>query len=645
MLGEIHLNPETFGDRVTKKRTLMQQQNENHLACKVSPVDLLANKPEESSGYEVVEPIGKGQFSLVYKCRRRRDGKTFALKHVSLRVGDDGGQRAVPTSGQAGEVDAAAQTITPRRESRAAGREMRTPPSHSRSRTPQRTPRDSSKATSNATGRSAANDEHARLQQCLKEVSLLKDLAHENIVAYIDCVFSAGSMMMILEWVDGGDLKRYLKRLRSEGEHMSPAELWSCVGQITSAVEFMHQRRIIHRDIKPGNIFITSSGKVKVGDLGLSRFLNLEEVQAFSQVGTPLYMSPEVLKGKGYTFSSDLWSLGCVFFEMVELIAPFYQPKITFYRLVSKILNGERSELSQLYAYEDYGDDSRELVERLVAALLTVDAGERMDIQALREIVRPIEIAHKLTPEMPADHRARFLRGIYRTSTSRSQSPMRTPRQNSWGSRTPPIGPSSAQSTPRGEMRASRVSKTPPIVSNSAETTPRRFLRAPDCCARVSPSTFAVESPQNRPPVHRMKRMLKQESSSMDTQRTPVASGKASFGGRGRASSVFFPNVSSSSPEPPVTRATEETTPKMPPGKRFLYSASAAEEEKTVAKSAPRGEQGAMDDAGDATGNLLVSFKKLLQVPLETVKKIRRPSQEKIPAFLGTAAEVKPSAS
>jgi serine/threonine protein kinase len=68
----------------------------------------------------------------------------------------------------------------------------------------------------------------------------------------------------------------------------------------------------MHRDIKPANVFITGSGTLKLGDMGLGRQLSQESVAAFSKVGTPLYMSPELLKGDGYDMKSDIWSLGCV---------------------------------------------------------------------------------------------------------------------------------------------------------------------------------------------------------------------------------------------------------------------------------------------------------------------------------------------
>jgi NIMA (never in mitosis gene a)-related kinase len=85
----------------------------------------------------------------------------------------------------------------------------------------------------------------------------------------------------------------------------------------------MHEKRIMHRDLKPANIFIDNNGNLKVGDLGLSRQLSNQTLEAFSRVGTPLYMSPEVLQGKGYDFKSDMWSVGCIAYELCNLTSPF----------------------------------------------------------------------------------------------------------------------------------------------------------------------------------------------------------------------------------------------------------------------------------------------------------------------------------
>eukprot|EP00891_Asterochloris_glomerata_P006403 jgi/Astpho2/6403/Aster-08090 len=87
----------------------------------------------------------------------------------------------------------------------------------------------------------------------------------------------------------------------------------------------MHARRMMHRDIKPGNMFVTYNGTLKVGDLGLSRHLSSRTMQAQSMVGTPYYMAPECIRGHPYDWSSDVWSLGCLLYEMAAMRSPFWR--------------------------------------------------------------------------------------------------------------------------------------------------------------------------------------------------------------------------------------------------------------------------------------------------------------------------------
>lgn len=81
-------------------------------------------------------------------------------------------------------------------------------------------------------------------------------------------------------------------------------------------------------DLKPANIMLTMENQIKLGDLGLGRYFTSQTLEAFSKVGTPLYMSAEVLQGSGYTFSADIWSLGCVLYELCMLKSPFKSDKV-----------------------------------------------------------------------------------------------------------------------------------------------------------------------------------------------------------------------------------------------------------------------------------------------------------------------------
>ena len=136
----------------------------------------------------------------------------------------------------------------------------------------------------------------------------------------------------------------------------------------------MHEKRIIHRDLKPANILIFSDGIFKLGDLGLGRYMSDETFKAFSQVGTPLYMSPEVIRNEGYDFKSDVWSLGCVIYELITLKSPFRtDEKISIYDLFSKINKGD---------YPKINDDKYSVtVKDLVDKMLKVNPEERISLE------------------------------------------------------------------------------------------------------------------------------------------------------------------------------------------------------------------------------------------------------------------------
>ena len=144
-------------------------------------------------------------------------------------------------------------------------------------------------------------------EKCLKEVKLLQELRHENIIRYNDSFFEEGVLFIVFEWAAGGDLKKVVREAASP---LDESVIWSYFMQISDGLQHMHNLRMMHRDIKPANVFITGSGTLKLGDMGLGRQLSQESVAAFSKVGTPLYMSPELLKGDGYDMKSDIWSLG-----------------------------------------------------------------------------------------------------------------------------------------------------------------------------------------------------------------------------------------------------------------------------------------------------------------------------------------------
>ncbi|CAG2104632.1 unnamed protein product [Medioppia subpectinata] len=152
----------------------------------------------------------------------------------------------------------------------------------------------------------------AERQLAINEVRVLSILDNQNIVSYYDSFESNGNIYIEMEYADAGTLAEFLSQLSAP---LQEYEILLIFRQIVSAVSYMHENNILHRDIKTANIFLNKEGYIKVGDFGISKLLTTRRV-AESVVGTPYYISPEICQSKPYTKSSDIWSLGCVLYEL-----------------------------------------------------------------------------------------------------------------------------------------------------------------------------------------------------------------------------------------------------------------------------------------------------------------------------------------
>ncbi|THU78900.1 kinase-like protein, partial [Dendrothele bispora CBS 962.96] len=157
--------------------------------------------------------------------------------------------------------------------------------------------------------------------------NILKTLNHPHVVQfYGHYVNPEGLHHIYMDFCEGGDLSRVIAEAKKMYRSIDESMVWVYFQQITDALNYCHDRGIIHRDIKPQNVFLDGSGQVKLGDFGLSKKLGKNEL-ATSSLGTPYYMSPEQFQGSPYDVNSDIWSLGCLTFELCALVSPFGQAR------------------------------------------------------------------------------------------------------------------------------------------------------------------------------------------------------------------------------------------------------------------------------------------------------------------------------
>ncbi|GAX74762.1 hypothetical protein CEUSTIGMA_g2209.t1 [Chlamydomonas eustigma] len=226
-------------------------------------------------------------------------------------------------------------------------------------------------------------------ERCLQEVSLLQQLSHPFIIQMYDAFIDENMLIIIFEWAPAGDLKRLIKKTAEAGKTLDEATIWKSFLQITDALRYMHQHRIMHRDIKPANVLVGANGALKIGDLGLGRQLSEQSMEAFSKVGTPYYVSPEVVRGAGYDWKSDVWSMGCLLYELACLRSPFEMEGANLYDVFQKISKGDYQPLPA-------GMFSAPL-RSLVVRMLSVDPVKRPDLDEVWSITQGIVQAQSIT--------------------------------------------------------------------------------------------------------------------------------------------------------------------------------------------------------------------------------------------------------
>lgn len=122
---------------------------------------------------------------------------------------------------------------------------------------------------------------------------------------------------VIPRFILDGDLATFIKNAKRKGDFIDEKVILSWFIMLVWGVKCLHSKNVLHRDLKAANVFLTKHRFVKIGDFGISKILNTTSAKTF--VGTPYYLSPEICSNQPYEFSSDIWALGCILYEMCTL--------------------------------------------------------------------------------------------------------------------------------------------------------------------------------------------------------------------------------------------------------------------------------------------------------------------------------------
>jgi NIMA (never in mitosis gene a)-related kinase len=258
--------------------------------------------------FEIGKELGKGAFGSVSICKRKEDGKAYAMKRVKI-----------------------SQLSTKEREN------------------------------------------------ALNEVRILASLTHSNIIGYKEAFFDEDSktLNIVMDLADEGDIESKIQKAIKSCTKISEDLIWSWFVQIIQGLKYLHDNKIMHRDLKCANVFLTKDGTLKLGDLNVSKIVKMGLV--YTQTGTPYYASPEVWGDKPYNYKSDLWSVGCIVYELCALRPPFKGTSLE--NLYKNVTRGVYDPIPSIYSKD---------LSSIIGMLLQVNPSNRPDCDTIlsNEIVQ-----------------------------------------------------------------------------------------------------------------------------------------------------------------------------------------------------------------------------------------------------------------
>ena len=231
--------------------------------------------------FEILEKLGEGYYSTVYKVKRKIDNEIYALKKVKL-----------------------------------------------------------------------LNLNEKEKTNSLNEVRILASIKSKYVISYKEAFFDEkdSTLGIVMEYADNGDLYQKIVEYKKRKIYFEEIDIWKIFIQLVKGLKALHDLRILHRDLKSANVFLFKNGNAKLGDLNVSKVA--KRGLGYTQTGTPYYASPEIWKDLPYDNKSDIWSLGCVLYEMITLHPPFIAKNMD--DLYKKVLSGDVSALPNKFSNDLY---------------------------------------------------------------------------------------------------------------------------------------------------------------------------------------------------------------------------------------------------------------------------------------------------
>ena len=218
--------------------------------------------------------------------------------------------------------------------------------------------------------------------QLVMEICIQKCNTNPYIIKYYDSFIDYEHVYIISEYASNGDLQTLINNNKKHNIILDNSFISKTLLQIILGLSYLHKYHIVHRDLKPSNIFFDNNWNVKIGDLGIAKFFPDNNL-IHSCIGSPLYMSPETYSGNGYNELTDIWSLGCILYNMIKYEPPYIANNIL--RLAYIINNDTLKPL-----------DDRNEWQELLDALLNKDINKRpsaLELSTNRFLINQSKIA------------------------------------------------------------------------------------------------------------------------------------------------------------------------------------------------------------------------------------------------------------